>query len=329
MPKSPNTEGRWEQGIPRRKWMLGALFGTIGLAKAGWCSSPTEPTAAELAPIFARAKKAKLGGFERSESSGNQYVGIGDAPAEFRTEALSICESLAKVYRNYFETKGFEVSSPESRLIVIILKNKKSYKAFVGDEEGADVGAEVGGHYDVESNQLVVFDSLHNDDGLAASARVNTFTLVHEAIHQLTYNTGLLERQADVPVAVSEGFATFGELWQHSNRRSTLGVTNSARLAVFSQPDGQAAWIPVEEILTNDDLFSAPDTAQVAYAESWVLVHYFMRTPSKLPKFRAYLDAIRQRRDPSHRLEDARTHLGDLTRLDKELRQYRNKQVRR
>ena len=308
--------------------MLGSLFGTMGLATTGWCSAPTESTAADLAPIFARAKKAKLGEFKVNESKEKHYVGIGDAPADFRAEAVSICETLAKVYRDYFETKGFKVGSPESRLIVIILKDKESYKAFVGDVAGADVGAEVGGHYDVEANQLVVFDSTHNDNGLAASARVNTFTLVHEAIHQLTYNTGLLERQGDVPVAISEGLATFGELWQHTNRRSTLGVRNSARLAVFSQPDGQGAWIPVEEILTKDDLFADPDTTQVAYAESWVLVHYFLRTtPSKLTKFRAYLDALRKRRDPSHRLEDARTHLGDLARLDKDLKQYANKQI--
>jgi hypothetical protein len=190
------------------------------------------------------------------------------------------------------------------------------------------VGAEVGGHYDVDSNQLVVFDSRDNQNGLAASARVNTFTLVHEAIHQLTYNTGLLERRGDVPVAISEGLATFGELWQRSNRRSTLGVKNAARLEVFNQPDGDAAWIPVAELLTKDGLFDDPDMLQVAYAESWVLVHYFMRTPAKLPKFRAYLEAIRPRREPSHRLEDAKAHLGDLARLDKDLRQYRNKQIR-
>ncbi|WP_083670534.1 DUF1570 domain-containing protein [Singulisphaera sp. GP187] len=333
MPKSPVTQlSRWDQRIPRRQWLLGSLFGAVGLAtsRSGWCSPPPETTSAELASILARAKKAKLGDFQVTESKEKQYVGIGDAPADFRADALSICESLAKLYRDYFEAKGFEVGTPESGLIMVILKDKESYKAFVGPGEGADVGAEVGGHYDVDANQLVVFDSRHNDDGRAASKRVNTFTLVHEAIHQLTYNTGLLERVGDVPVALSEGFATFGELWQQSNQRSTLGVTNSARLAVFTQPGGQAAWIPVQELLTKDDLFTDPDTVQVAYAESWVFVHYFMRsTPAKLTKFRAYLDALRKRRDPSHRLEDARTHLGELARLDKDLKQYANKQLRR
>lgn len=325
MPKSTDIHAGGDWAIPRRAWLLGSLFGTLGWVKSGWCADPGEWTAADLAPIFARAKQAKLGGFASDESKEKHYVGIGDAPADFRAEAVAVCEALAKVYRDYFENKGFKVESPASQLVVIILKDRDSYQAFVG--EGADVGAEVGGHYDVESNQLVVFDSRSNDGGRNASTRVNTFTLVHEAIHQLTYNTGLLDRQADVPVAISEGLATFGELWQYSNRRATLGVKNKARLAVFSQPENQGAWIPLEELLNNDELFEDPDKIQIAYAESWLLVHYFLRsTPAKLTKFRAYLEAIRARRDPSERRADARTHLGDLARLDKELKKYGQKQ---
>jgi hypothetical protein len=282
----------------------------------------------ELAPVVARAKRAGLRNLGFSASKANHYLGVGDSPTLFRDQALAICEKLATVYRDYFEAKGFTLSPPADRLVVVVLKDKASYRSFVGDAEGAEVGAEVGGHYDVDANQLVVFDSVHNDDGGAGSARVNTFTLVHEAIHQLTYNSGLLERRGDVPVAISEGLATFGELWQHSNRRSTLGVKNSARLSAFTQSESPVGWIPIEELLTKDELFSDAEAAQIAYAESWVLVHYFLRTPTKLPKFRAYLDAVRQRREPAHRLDDARTHLGDLDRLDKALRQYRDKQLR-
>lgn len=324
-----DEKGRRHERLSRRGWLLGSILGGVGVASWAWegqlaAAVEEEDVPADLEPIFARAKAAKLRDFTFNESKEKHFVGIGDAPADYRDTALKICELLYEVYRDYFETKDFQVESPEHRLIVVVLKDKTSYKAYVG----GPVGAEVGGHYDVEENQLVVFDSRGNQNGLAASARVNTFTLVHEALHQLTYNTGLLDRRGDVPAAISEGLATFGELWQHTNRRSTLGVKNSARLDVFTQSDGLAAWIPVKELLTNDDLFAAPETSQVAYAESWILVHYFIRTPSKRPKFRAYLEAIRSRREPAHRIEDAQTHLGDLDRLDKELRLYRNKQLR-
>ena len=58
----------------------------------------------------------------------------------------------------------------------------------------------------------------------------------------------------------------------------------------------------------------------LAYAESWLLVYHLMKEPDLLPKFRDYLKAIRPRRDPKNRLDDARAYLGDLDQLDKDLR---------
>jgi hypothetical protein len=60
----------------------------------------------------------------------------------------------------------------------------------------------------------------------------------------------------------------------------------------------------------------------LAYAESWLLVDYSMKEPSRLLGFRAYLELIHGRRDGNRRLEDARRHLGDLDRLDEDLRRY-------
>ena len=37
-------------------------------------------------------------------------------------------------------------------------------------------------------------------------------TLSHEATHQLTFNTGLLNRKGDVPMCIAEGLAVYGEI---------------------------------------------------------------------------------------------------------------------
>jgi hypothetical protein len=60
----------------------------------------------------------------------------------------------------------------------------------------------------------------------------------------------------------------------------------------------------------------------LAYAESWLMIDYLMKDRSRLPAFRAYLDAIRGRRDDAGRLEDARAHLGDLDLLNQAIRRY-------
>ena len=83
---------------------------------------------------------------------------------------MKICELLYEVYRDYFETKDFQVESPEHRLIVVVLKDKTSYKAYVG----GPVGAEVGGHYDVEENQLVVFDFARKSERAGGLVRAST-----------------------------------------------------------------------------------------------------------------------------------------------------------
>ena len=305
---------RQSLSMTRRQWLIGSALGTIALGSAtrGEGADETETEA-----IRAAALKAGLKPFRAVETE--HYLGIGDAPDAFRDQALKICKELAAVYQKHFPEKGFAVTFPARRLTVVTLKDRDSYAAFVGEAPGEDVG----GHYDVDRNRLVVFDNRPRQADLAArSERINTFTLVHEALHQLTYNTGLLDPRGDVPVALSEGLAMYGELWQ-PGRRADLGGVNRPRLKVIIDHFANAGeWRPVESVLTDDDLFSDGATQQLAYAEAWALVHYHLKTRAKLPKVRAYLDATRPRRDARHRLDDAKAHLGPLDALDAELRKY-------
>jgi hypothetical protein len=206
----------------------------------------------------------------------------------------------------------------------VILKDQASYAAFLGQAPGANVG----GHYDLETNWLVMFDfrpeaGQPQQPAVANPARVNSFTLSHETTHQLTFNTGLLERAADVPLAVSEGLAMYAELWRPDTNAS-FGMINRPRLGVLVQPaNPNQQWIPLEKLLTDDALFQNPATDQLACAEAWVFVHYALRTTTAaLQKFRAYLDAIRPRRDAAKRLADATAAFGDLGRLDLALRKH-------
>lgn len=306
----------------RRRWLGSLLVGGVSTC-LGRAAPGADDAPDEAARVRQRAEKAGIGPFQSSLSE--HYLGIGDAPDDYRDEALKRCAALATAYQKHFQAKGFTVAFPPGRLTVVTLKDLKSYAAFLGQPPGGAVG----GHYDLETNRLVIFD-FRPGGGLAAGVseeRVNTYTLIHEGTHQLTFNTGLLDRQGDVPVAVSEGLAMYAELWR-PGPRTVLGAINGLRLQVFVTPtDPPVAWIPVETLLTDDALFQGINE-QVAYAEGWVLVHYLLKTSAMLPKFRAYLDAIRPRRDPLQRLADARAHLGDLDRLDGELRKYASGLIR-
>ena len=83
-------------------------------------------------------------------------------------------------------------------------------------------------------------------------------------------------------------------------------------------------WIPVRELIGDDSVLLAGNAARImlGYAQSWLLVHYLIKEPAALPRFRQYLQAIAPRVKSDRRIEDAQAHLGDLDRLDQELRRY-------
>lgn len=278
-----------------------------------------EPLQASRADVdLADAVRKRLAGAGlKNVGSGTteHYLGVGDAPAAFRGKALKLCEDLASTFLKHFKTKGFELAMPRGRLGVVALADRTSYAKFKGVDE---VGDAEGGHYDVDSNLLAVFDFLDRRGPGGNVRRVNTFTLVHEAVHQLTYNTGLLDRRGDVPLAVSEGLATYGELWQLGNPR--IGQVNGYRLDVLTNPPPGAEWVDLGRLLTEDKLFDDMTMEQQAYAESWLLIYELMQSKAGAKKLLAYLQAIRPRRDPGQRVADAEGALGDLTRLDNALK---------
>ena len=328
MPERPRAMVGWEYRSTRRQWIATTLLGGIGTAAWGQspkAKAPVPPAdvAAALGPIMERARTVKLRGFAATVT--DHYLGVGDAPRKHREAALRICWELARAFRTHFRDRGFEVEFPKERMVVITLKDRQSYEAFAGETSSSAVG----GHYDVGSNQLVTFDFGPEEEDLAVAAgRVNTFTLVHEAMHQLTYNTGVLSRKGDVPVAISEGLAMYGELWRPPPRRGAFGATNTSRLQVFVNQGGidEETWFPVAKLVTDDSLFQAEATAQQAYAQGWVLGSYLMSRP-RLKAFQSYLKSIKSREDSSQRARDLSKSFGDLKRLDRELRKYANRAI--
>ena len=245
-------------------------------------------------------------------------MAIGDAPKRFREQALEVSENVATDYLKLFNSKGFDLTMPAEKLVVVILLGPKSYAAF----EGVFIDEAIGGHFDLDENRLVMFD--FRGPGANPKAPIpeqdNTLALVHETIHQLTFNTGLLDRKADVPLCISEGLATFGETWS-PRTKSGLGATNLRRLKGLDLGRQQGVkWIPISRLLAEDKLLNDEKTQQTAYAESWLLVSKLMKDRTRLPKFRDYLAALRQKPDPGRRIEIATSHLGDLDKLDKEVR---------
>jgi hypothetical protein len=311
--------------IDRRAFLAAVAAGCC----AGLSTRGDEPPAvAELpddesaqARVLARAQKSALEPFRTSRSA--SYLGLGDAPDAFRQIVLRTCEDVALDYLDYYQAQGFAIHRPEKRMVVVTLADRRSFLAFLGTE----IGPNVAGVYSRSSNMLVVYDHRVATDRAAGTRPrfANQLTMAHEATHQLSFNTGLLTRQGDVPTCIYEGLATFGEIRKTSGRTAP-GAVNQERLRnlAYGQRRGQP-WITVSDLLTDDTHLSerkSDDLGNFGYAESWLLVHFLIKEPGRLPAFRDYLTAISGRTDAKLRLDDARAHLGDLDSLDEALKRY-------
>ncbi len=317
MPILPRRDEQPAASLTRRGWLVGSLVAGWGLAARAGLGTR------EQSDVEALARKAGLPPFRSSETE--HFFGIGDAPDPYREQALRIGETLATAFQKHFRGKGFDVNLPKHRLTVVTLAGPDSYAAFLG----RDPGQVIGGHYDLDTNRLVIFDFRPDAANLAADPqRINTLTLIHEATHQLTFNTGMLDRVGDIPLCLSEGLAMYGEVWRPTGRpQPQMGAINTPRLQALAQG---AAWIPLDRLLNDDEPLRAEVTQQQAYAQSWLLVHALLTSPNRatLTGFRTYLDALRGRRDPKYRLDDATTHLGNLDRLDRMLQQAARRRLR-
>jgi hypothetical protein len=279
--------------------------------------------------VEALGAKAKLRPFRSSRST--SYLAIGDAPADFQTLTLRDCELVAADYLDHYRAKGFGVTRPARRLTVVTLADDRSFAAFLDDpslvmKPSRLVTMAIHGVYQPETNRLIVFDHRALGPDLGARAGYeNLRVLAHEATHQLTFNTGLLRRGGDVPTSILEGLARYGEVRKPAGR-TPPGQINHMCLQDLAQTR-RVPWISVAALLEDDGFLKGAAGAPariLGYAEAWLLVHYLMNDPSRTIGFRHYLEAIRERTstDKDHRLADARQHLGDLDRLNDDLRQY-------
>jgi hypothetical protein len=308
--------------VTRRAWIAGAL--ATGLLGAG-----ADDTAREIDEIKAGLEKA---GIQKPRVlATDHYLALGDANEQFLRNVLVDCEWVASAYLEHFRARGFEVKSPRGRMSIIALANGKAFAAYARNNNlpvpvglsKSEVVPLIVGLYDRILNRLVVFQG--------PSPHVDLSRVSHEATHQLTFNTGLLAREGDIPRCIIEGLGCYGEC-RRLLTRPEPGQRNLDYIGTFvaRRRRSKPAWLPLADLLSDDTLLvSGREASEVAlaYAESWILIHYLMNQPARLPGFRNYLVAIKGRHDRKERLADAKEHLGDLAELELRLKRYRDQWV--
>jgi hypothetical protein len=309
--------------LSRRAWLAGVsatwAWGTALNAADEPVPSSDELEEKEIREVTERAEKAGLRPI-RSMRSRN-YLAIGNAPTLFMKLTLQDCELLALDYLDYYQEKGFEPTRPKGRLTTVVLADDRAFGSYLHKV----LGPTTGGVYQKDTNRLIVYD--YRPVGPQAPIRPGHAalkSLAHEATHQLTFNTGLLSRESDTPLCVIEGIALYSEPRSFTGRTEP-GQLNTIRLDDLAKLQRRgSAWISLTDLVSDDTILqgkSGNERRLLAYAQSWLLIYTLMKDPARLPGLRAYLKAIKSRKNADARLDDARAHWGDLDKLDQDIHQ--------
>lgn len=261
-----------------------------------------------------------------------------------------LLERLYDAFETFWKKQGVTLTEPEFPLFCVIFPNSREYHAFA-DAEGEHVGKSVIAYYSFQTNRVTCYDLSGQNDGEIGkngSRRVNftTFTremverpdaarqiatIIHEATHQLVHNRGLAQRYGDIPLWFNEGIALFFESPNLKSERgwSGIGRPNPFWFPYFkrhlpTRPEGQ-----LEQILTNDSLFQGSSTVQDAYAESWALTWFLIRTRSK--QFAEYCRKMGEKPiliwdAHEERLSEFEEVFGSVEKLEKDFTRYMRKQ---
>ncbi|HVW02507.1 MAG TPA: DUF1570 domain-containing protein, partial [Planctomycetaceae bacterium] len=296
--------------------------------------TPFKPyTAAELGERL----QAELGpGFEIHTTE--HYVLCSNAGKPYVKWCGRLFERLYTAFHDYWKKQGLELTEPEFPLVAIILADEIQFGEFATKDAGPDSAASKG-YFSIPTNRMVLYDLTAAKGKRAGSedeiernlsaAPYNTATVVHEATHQIAFNSGMHKRFADNPLWLTEGMAMFFETPDLRSKTGWKTVGSLNRIRVKPWLDfvaNRRKSDSLRTLLGSDNRFTDPATAGDAYAESWALTWYLIKNRGQ--DYTKYLQRLSQKPrlewlTPSERLKEFQAVFGDdLDALDRDFTRY-------
>jgi hypothetical protein len=205
-------------------------------------------------------------------------------------------ERLHRAFHGFWRNAGLALSKPEFPLVALIFDGPASYAQYASQELGEATDAIIG-YYNVQTNRVTMYDLTGADELRqyqprgSSAAHINRIllqpaaerlvaTIVHEATHQLAFNSGLQTRLADNPMWVSEGIALYFETPDLRSAKGWrgIGLVHPVHLSRFRQGLENRPAGALAALLTDDAPFRDPRSAAEAYAEAWALNYYLLRS---------------------------------------------------
>ena len=242
-------------------------------------------------------------------------------------------------FQRFWKDRLPGLEAPDRPLVAIAFATQKEYQTFQVTDAGGGVGA-AQGYFSSRTNHMVLFDQSASGTGQNRTAAEiqkqalrnpgNIATVIHEAVHQLSFNIGLQTRYADNPVWFSEGLAMYFETPDLETRSGwrTIGQINPVRLDRYRALAKQRP-PEIRSLLATDDRFRDPQLALDAYAEAWALHFFLLRTQKE--KYNSYLGQLTAKPpmkwdSPAQRIADFEAAFGPLSNVEKEQAKFMARQ---
>jgi hypothetical protein len=258
----------------------------------------------------------------------------------------ALFERLYSSFRNFWTQRGFKLQDPATPLVVVIYATRETYTNQSAEELKGRAG--VIGYYSLQTNWVKTYDLTGaeelrqgGDNRRMDATQINQLlsrpeaalmvsTVIHEATHQITFNCGLQQRFADIPLWVCEGLAEYFETpdLNYGKGWRTIGEVNPPRIARFQQYLSRRPINSLSTLLADDKRFRSRDGEQMldAYAEAWAFNYFLWKQHPK--QYQAYLQRMSEKAPlapdtPVARLAEFKDSFGDdLAALDAEFVRY-------
>ena len=231
----------------------------------------------------------KLTGAGFAVHTTEHFVICSDASELYTTYCGRLLEKVHTEFYALFDGSPVKLRPLATKLPVLVFRESAVFQEFAKRQHPDTDFSDVPGYYSIRDNQMLI-TAISGDRSFRTNSDVirelkkrprQVETIVHEAVHQLSYNAGLQIRYAANPTWLSEGLAVYFET--ASGRGSLIwsrpGEPNRTHLPGFKNAmTDQNLRLPLTELLSSDTAFSSSERAADAYAEGWALTMFLIRS---------------------------------------------------
>ncbi len=222
-----------------------------------------------------------------------------------------LAESMRDEFYRSFQQAGFDLTLPDKPLTWLCFEHHKDFEAYSLRADNTD-SSKIHGYYSLGTNAVAVaqVDSLaaapasqpERADAGTSSDKPRSFVIpddfrgsietsrtLHEAAHQLAFNSGIQKRGVPYPLWLSEGLAMQFE--PDAAGTVALGRDNPDRRVGLLMMRMRGRLIPLADLVARPEYSPALGRSErEVYAQSWGLFQFLFRTrPGQL---KAYLQAM-------------------------------------